>query len=183
VRGVGQIREKRWDVGEPSYSLTIGLGVLKNAGRFETFLEKAVELGVSKVIPIATERVVRKSINRARCERVMIAGLKQSMRSRLPELTGFVDLLSFLRADDVGLKLVAHEGAPSSSSLITQAEPIRVSEKCAILIGPEGGFSERELESAVSLGWAPVSLGASRLRAETAAITVAGVIHMIKSRE
>jgi 16S rRNA (uracil1498-N3)-methyltransferase len=171
------------DVGEPSYELTIALGLLRNAGRFETFLEKAVELGVSRVIPLETDRTQTDRLNRNRCERVMIAGLKQSMRSRLPSVNDIQSFEKVVGASVQGVvRLVAHEMASASDSLLASSDLIKSADRVVILIGPEGGFTDTEIELAKENGWKQVSLGESRLRTETAAIAAAGAIHMIKSR-
>ena len=172
------------DVGEPGHEIILGVGVLKSSGRFETFLEKAVELGVTTIIPLETERTQRASLNRSRCERVMIAGLKQSMRSRLPVITEIQSLETVVRVQPTsGVTLIAHEGASSDASLLSYSESVRRATRCVVLIGPEGGFSDAEIEMAASHGWEQVSLGTSRLRAETAAIAASAVIHMIKSEQ
>ena len=179
-----EIQNSATDVGEPGYDLTVGIGVLKNAGRFETVLEKAVELGVTRVVPLETERTQKVRLNQERCKRVMIAGLKQSMRSRLPELTEIQTLESVVRAEPgSALRLIAHEGVDAGASLLSLAELVEKAAECVILIGPEGGFTDVEIELAAENGLRRVSLGTSRLRAETAAIAAAAAIHMIKSNQ
>jgi len=81
------------------------------------------------------------------------------------------------------VSLIAHEGASCDASLLSYFESVRRATRCVVLIGPEGGFSDAEIEMATSKGWAQVSLGTSRLRAETAAIAVSAVIHIIKSKQ
>ena len=82
----GVILETRREVGEPAYVLSIGLGLLKNRGRFETFLEKAVELGVGEVIPLQTLRTEVAHLKMQRAGKVIVAAMKQSGRSRLVRL-------------------------------------------------------------------------------------------------
>lgn len=176
------IRETYSNVGEPGYELDIGIGVLKSHARMETFLEKAVELGVTGIFPFQSERVQKATLNRERCRRVMVAGLKQSMRSRLPVLADvkpLFDLMTILPDD--GVRCVAHEEAAPDASIMGLAGEIRSARRVSVLIGPEGGFTEKEIERAERLGWKVVSLGHTRLRTETAAIAAAAVIQMIKA--
>jgi 16S rRNA (uracil1498-N3)-methyltransferase len=175
------ILESRQDVGEPPYRLTLGVGLIRNTGRFESLLEKAVELGASRIVPLETSRTQKKSFNRDRCVRVMTAGLKQALRSRLPELTD-VQTFATLIEDPAnpGLKMLAHESMGSDASMIHLADDIRRSEDMTVLVGPEGGFSPDEIEAAERFGWRIVSLGHARMRAETAALAAAAAIQMIK---
>jgi 16S rRNA (uracil1498-N3)-methyltransferase len=188
-RGIVRARiiETASNVGEPASELVMGLGVIRNAGRFETFLEKAVELGVTRIVPFESERTQKRSINRKRAERILIAGMKQSMRSRMPHLDETRTLDQLL--DDASfdgpeiLKLIAHEGVAVSRSLTATQREIERVRTCIVLIGPEGGFSESEVQKAEGRGWRLVSLGQARLRAETAALAAASVIQMIKSTQ
>lgn len=171
---VGEVVETRRDVGEPGYRLTIGLGVLKQAARFETFAEKAVELGVAAIIPLETARTERERVKQSRLENVLVAAMKQSGRSRLPTLHAPTPLAEVL-ATASGTRLLCHEAADPEAALLHRlaaAPPDDVT----ILIGPEGGFSDDEVAEAEALGWLVVSLGPRRLRAETAAITAAAAV-------
>ncbi len=152
--------------------LVIGLGVLKNAGRFETFAEKAVELGVTGIVPLETERTERSRIKPARLEHILVAALKQSGRSRLPALAEPTPLADVLARDTEGLRLLCHEAA-APEALLPRALDRNPGGSVTILVGPEGGFSEAEVAEAEAAGWIVVSLGPLRLRAETAAIAAA----------
>jgi 16S rRNA (uracil1498-N3)-methyltransferase len=177
---VATIEERRRGVGEPPYDLTIAIGVLKQQARFETFLEKAVELGVTRIIPLMSERRQSSGINHKRSHRILVAGMKQSLRSKLPVLTEPKSLDAVLR-ERAQMRLIAHETAASDESLLTFAKEIAEAGSLNILIGPEGGFSEREVSRAAQAGWRLVSLGSSRLRTETAGIAAASFVQLIKS--
>lgn len=167
----GIVLDTQQEVGEPHYSLTIGLGLLKNRNRFETFLEKAVELGVSRILPLHTKRTEKKGFRRKRSERILIAAMKQSQRSRLPVLEEPQRIRRLLEEPPVGTNLICHAGAGQAL-----AEHVADAGKAAaitILVGPEGGFSDQERSEAAEAGFAPVLLGPRRLRAETAAIAAA----------
>lgn len=170
----GMIVETQHGVGEPAYQLTVGLGLLKNRNRFETFLEKAVELGVGRIVPLQTARTEKESLREQRAENILVAAMKQSGRSRLTKLMEPQPLDAFLRADTAGRLLICHERAEESRTLL-QALAEGLPERLAILTGPEGGFTEDEVDSVLAEGGEVVSLGPRRLRAETAALVAASV--------
>jgi 16S rRNA (uracil1498-N3)-methyltransferase len=168
-QAVGTIVEQREDIGEPEVDVTVALGVLKKRSRFETFVEKAVELGVRRIVPIHTERTERISIRQERLRSVMVAAMKQCRRSRLPVLAAAQSPEALLGASGAECSIVCHAG--------DEAVPIRQAMKEAgpvssalVLVGPEGGLASSEVEAAVAAGCTPVSLGPRRLRAETAGL-------------
>lgn len=169
-----RILERKEGVGESSLRLTMGVGLLKNPARFETFLEKAVELGVSAIVPLVTDRTERATFKASRAQNILIAALKQSGRTRLPELSEPVAFSVFLADAGPGVKLICHE-AEGKDAAIGGHLRTGASEVC-VLVGPEGGFSQAEVEQARACGFVPVSLGARRLRAETAAIAAAAFV-------
>ena len=164
----GHVISEHKNLGEPVHGLTVGLALLKQQKRYNLFLEKAVELGVTGIIPLLTERTESKNWREDRAWQVMTAALKQCNRSRLPDLrppTPLHQLLGpgILMADpntDTALMATIHQGKG----------PVR------ILIGPEGGFTEHERRLAVDSGAVLVRLGPRRLRAETAAICCAAAV-------
>lgn len=174
----GHIVERRSEVGEPAYRLTVAAGLIKHRGRFETFLEKAVELGVSEIVPLITARTEKARLREDRAEGILIAAMKQCGRTRLPLLrkpTSISELLE--RPFDLGL--CCHEGAgrdaPLMDALVRETRPAAVT----TLVGPEGGFTDTELDSARAAGFRVVSLGRRRLRAETAALAAAACIAFV----
>ncbi len=200
----GEILERRREVGEPVYDLSIGLSLLKSRHRFETFLEKAVELGVGEVLPLMTHRTEQRRFRVERARKILLAAMKQSGRSRLVRLTEPQPLADVLRYNSVdpgsslspdspakaggrrgsgqALALIGHERtAPEHSlSLALAGQPL--ARTIRILIGPEGGFTEEEVAQARQAGYAPVSLGPRRLRAETAALVAASTVMITRSR-
>lgn len=169
----GRVVETQHDVGEPDYDLCVGLALLKNRSRYETFLEKAVELGVSEVVPLRTARTEKGRLKRQRAENILVAAMKQCGRSRRPHLTELQSLFDVLPHSPAERYLLCHEKADASRTLAAAlAQPSEVRSLC-ILVGPEGGFTDDEVEAAVQAGAELVSLGPRRLRAETAAIVAA----------
>jgi 16S rRNA (uracil1498-N3)-methyltransferase len=162
--------------GEPKRDVLLIQGMISQPSRWEFLLEKATELGVSAIQPITTERTERESFNRDRWERILRAAVKQTKRARMPELrelSSFAEALS--EAINNGRKLVIlHEAANISSS--TSRSWTNNGEAIAIVVGPEGGFSDNEVLMASNAGAEIVSLGPRRLRAETAAIAVLAIL-------
>lgn len=176
---IGAVEFRSAESVESTTTVRVGLALLKQSARFETFLEKAVELGASEIIPLTTSRSEQSSFRRARAEAIMISALKQSGRSVLPTLGKVTRLEDALREPPPtpgGAQLLAHEGTGPASHIrhVLPADAPHVT----VLIGPEGGFTDQEVETAKELDWAPVWLGARRLRAETAAMAALGFIIM-----
>lgn len=156
-------------------SVTIAISPLKNASRFEWFLEKATEIGVSTVIPLLCERTERPSIRHDRLQQIAVSALLQSQQVRLPELAApvsFGDLIG--KASTRGSRYIAHcLEAPRPTTSLAGTDPAASS---LILIGPEGDFSQKEIENALAAGFIPVTLGSHRLRTETAGIVAATLL-------
>ena len=167
----GRVLRTKREVGEPDYDLTIGMALLKNKNRFETFLEKAVELGVRRIVPLQTRRTEKEGIKRGRFERILVAAMKQCRRSRLVELADPRPVEEFLQERRADVGLVCRASAEKGiRDVLTNGD---AAEKISILIGPEGGFAREEIRAAEDASFQPVSLGRRRLRAETAAIAAA----------
>jgi len=174
-----RILQRACDIGEPSYRLHMGMGILKNASRFENFVEKAVELGVTSITPVTSRYAEAKSVRDDRLNRIMIAALKQCGRSRLPVLNRTQSVDVYLgETPSESVRIMFHEKVTSEVSLIDYLQNVAGNE-LNVLIGPEGGFSDAEVERAVATGWELLSLGHRRLRAETAAIGVAATVSQL----
>jgi 16S rRNA (uracil1498-N3)-methyltransferase len=154
---------------------TIAVSLVKNASRFEWFLEKATEIGVTEIIPLLCERTERQHFRFDRMKGILVSAMLQSQQTWLPVLhepTKFENLkmMQFENA----LKLIAHceetEKNPFSNFQITQFS------NCVILIGPEGDFTTTEINTAIAEGYKPVMLGETRLRTETAAVVAATLL-------
>ena len=142
--------------------------------RFDWLIEKSTELGVSKLIPMTTQRsVVDPRVSKLdKLRNTVIAACKQSGRNTLMAIdpvTRFDDVLRTVAREYVSF--IAHPGGQSVEKVLSTVDPNR--EQKLVLIGPEGGFSEEEIEAALEFGVHPLNLGANILRMETAAIAVA----------
>lgn len=150
-----------------NYHLHLAVAPTKMNDRYEWFLEKATEIGISEITPIICEHSERKVIKEERYEKVLQAAMKQSLQAYLPKLNPAIPFSEFIQQNFKGQKFIAHCGESDKNSLKNQ---IKTGEDCTILIGPEGDFSVKEIETALQHSFIPVTLGNTRLRTETAAI-------------
>lgn len=149
------------------YRVHLVVAPTKMNDRFEWFLEKATEIGVDVITPVLCDHSERKTIKPERFEKIIVSAMKQSLSCYLPKLNPLVSLSEFISTLKFEHKYIAHCEDGKKNSLFSSILP--KTEVC-ILIGPEGDFSVKEIEMAISTGFKPVSLGDSRLRTETAAI-------------
>ncbi len=152
---------------------------LPKADKMELIIQKAVELGVHAVVPVATKRCVVKLDDKkakskiARWQGIAEAAAKQSKRRIVPEVKdvmNFKEALNFVK--DFKVKLIPYELAEDMSRTKEIINSLQPGQKIAIFIGPEGGFEEGEVEAAMSAGVEPITLGKRILRTETAGFTV-----------
>lgn len=157
---------------QSSDKITIAISLIKNNNRFEWFLEKATEIGVSAIIPLICERTEKQNFRYDRMKNILVSAMLQSQQARLPELHLATKFTTVIKTSSQQ-KYIAHCIDQEKTSLTN--EPINQSNDKLILIGPEGDFTKEEIDLAVENNFVPVSLGYTRLRTETAGI-VAGVI-------
>ena len=149
------------------YSLHIGISLLKSNERFEWFLEKASEIGVTEITPLICDRTEKKFINENRLKKILISGMKQSIKTHFPKLNAVCSLKNFLKGELNDQLFIAHCNDSEKKPLLKLIKP---KSDYLILIGPEGDFTEKEVESCNQSKFKNVSLGKTRLRAETAGI-------------
>lgn len=151
---------------------TIAISLVKNANRFEWFLEKATEIGVNEIIPLICERTERQHFRYERMKGIVVSAMLQSQQVWLPVLSEpvrYEDVMN-LKSED-SLKLIAHCEETEKQQLPNLQ--IKQSSNCIILIGPEGDFSPGEIELALKNNFQPVTLCETRLRTETAGMAAA----------
>ena len=162
---------------KPERSVSIALSLLKNASRFEWFLEKATEIGVTAIYPFISERTERTHYRMDRLQGILISALLQSKQVWLPVMEEPKELenVEMWKCENC-LKLIAHceDGNKNEFSHFH----ISTFAHSCIFIGPEGDFTPSEIEFAISNGFQPVSLGDNRLRSETAAIVAATLMKL-----
>lgn len=175
--------EKLEDYGKRDYRLHIAIAPTKNIDRYEWFLEKATEIGVDRITPLLCEHSERKNVRHDRSEKVILSAVRQSLKAYVPQLDELTPLATFL-AKAVGVRFIAHcdEGTPIRERKLLFEELAQVTgpRDFTILIGPEGDFSPMEIESALKLGFIPVSLGEARLRTETAGVFAAAAVALAR---
>jgi len=159
---------------QPDKQVSLAVGLLKNASRFEWCLEKATELGVTEIIPLLCKRTERQHFRFDRMQGILVAAMLQSQQTFLPVLHEPTSVEKMIPASAYQQKLMAHCEEASRTPLHTLA----ISTSVQILIGPEGDFTTAEIELALQHGFQPVLLGNTRLRTETAAIAAATLLCM-----
>lgn len=148
--------------------ITIAISLLKNANRFEWFLEKAAELGVDLVVPLQCARTEKQHFRKDRAKTILVSALQQSQQAWLTEISELTPLEAFLQQPITGSAFIAH-CEPSEKQVLSGAGL----DTATILIGPEGDFTPSEIDAAILKGFIPVTLGDTRLRTETAGIVAA----------
>lgn len=148
--------------------ITVAVSLLKQIARFEWFLEKATELGVDDIIPLKCARTEKQQFRTERLQNILSSAMIQSRQAWLPVLHEPTALQDVLQSAKQKNKWLAHCYPGQKQEL-----PERQSGDAIILIGPEGDFTEQEVQSALAAGFMPVSLGTNRLRTETAAMASA----------
>lgn len=151
------------------YHLHLAVAPTKLNDRYEWFLEKATEIGISEITPIICHHSERKVVKTNRYQRILQSALKQSLKAYLPTLNEPVSFKEFIasRVSSETKNFIAHCEKEEKNTLKSVLKP---KDDVLILIGPEGDFSMGEIELALENGFKAVSLGTSRLRTETAAI-------------
>ncbi|MDE5567136.1 MAG: 16S rRNA (uracil(1498)-N(3))-methyltransferase [Muribaculaceae bacterium] len=160
------------------YNITVAVAPTKHLDRMEWLVEKLVEIGVNRIVPIRCMRSERKELKTERLEKIAVSAMKQSLKAVVPRIDEMMSLQSFLTSVDksdqrfvaycddwVERRLLAREYRPGSS--------------VTVLIGPEGDFSPEEIKMTIDDGFVPVTLGDNRLRTETAALVACDTFHII----
>jgi len=156
------------------YKLHIAIAPPKSMDRFEFFVEKATEIGVTSITPIICQRSERRKLRTDRVQKVAIAAIKQSGKAYLPEIREIEKFHHWISRDRSGAKYIAH----CIDSERTELWHAPHTEENWILIGPEGDFTEAETSEAISSGFQPVSLGRHTLRTETTGIVVCSSFYL-----
>jgi len=149
-----------------NFNLHIAISPLQSSDRFEWFVEKAVEIGIDEITPILCERSERKKINIERLNKLVISAVKQSLKAYIPKINSLTSYSDFVSNINVNLKAIAHCG----ENTININKWQKKNTDCLVLIGPEGDFTQHEIDYALKNNFTAISLGNSRLRTETAAV-------------
>lgn len=162
-----EIIESIVEFGKRNYKLHLAIAPTKNMERLEWCIEKAVEIGVDEITPILCRFSERKIIKADRLEKIVVSAAKQSLKAYFPVLNPLCAFDELVLQNRSKAKFIAHcyptQKTPLKELLTDQDDVL-------IMIGPEGDFSEEEVEKAIKNDFRPVSLGESRLRTETAGV-------------
>ena len=162
------------DTRQPTtHTITIAISLIKNNNRFEWFLEKVTEIGVSEIIPIICERTEKQNFRHYRMKNILISAMLQSQQAWLPTLSEPIKFNEAVRNSSQQNKYIAHCIEEEKKQLSNET----INQSSIILIGPEGDFTKEEIESAKQNNFIPVSLGNTRLRTETAGMVAAVLLN------
>lgn len=164
---------------KPGYHLHLAVAPTKMNDRYEWFLEKATEMGISEITPLVCDHSERKTVKTERFDKIIQSAMKQSLQYYLPKLNEPVAFRDFIKTKNDGLQLIAHCEETNKQSLKDILKP---GENVTMLIGPEGDFSSSEIKTALEKGYVPVSLGNTRLRTETAAVVACHSVVFINEK-
>lgn len=154
----------------PERRVSVAISPVKNASRFEWFLEKATEIGVAEIIPLVTERTERQHLRPDRLGHILVSAMLQSQQAWLPVLGPPTSFARLLDAPGYDRRLIAWMGEQA------RVLPVPDNGRTLILIGPEGDFTPAEAAAAMDRQYMPVTLGKNRLRTETAGVVAATLL-------
>ncbi len=162
------------------HRIVLGIAPTKNLDRIEWLVEKCVEMGVDRIIPLRCHNSERTVLKTERLKKIMVSAMKQSLKATLPRLDELSPIEQVLAEPLEGTRCIAYCDAmlprDQRQSLATAYKP---GNDVVVLIGPEGDFSPEEVQAAREAGYVPVTLGESRLRTETAGMMAVAAIHTL----
>lgn len=170
-----KILESVHDYNKRSRYLHIAIAPTKKIDRFEWFLEKATEIGIDEITPILCDHSERRVIKPERLEKIMVTAMKQSQRAYLPILNPLTSLVELIEKVFLGERYVAYCEGEDKVKLPDFAAS---KSNTQVLIGPEGDFSENEIQLLQKFNYQLLSLGDSRLRTETAGIVACSAFNL-----
>jgi len=162
----------------PTQRIAIAISLIKNNSRFEWFLEKATEVGVSEIIPMLCERTEKQHFRYDRMRNILISAMLQSQQTWLPYLHPLSPFRQVTGLKDHAQKFIAHCDEDTKESLLRKID--NLAGPTIILIGPEGDFTKNEIDMAHQNNFISTSLGSTRLRTETAGIVAAVILNHLK---
>lgn len=176
---VVEITNPRPDTRLLSNRLHLAIAPTKNPDRMEWLVEKATETGVDEISLLMCDHSERVRIKTDRLERIAVAAMKQSGRSRLPLINEMEDFGRFITRNIRGERFIAWCETGTEEYLADKLTP---GADAIVLIGPEGDFSREEVDLALNAGYQPVSLGRFTLRTETAGLAACMMFQQINHR-
>ena len=173
-----RIKEKKIEQDGRNYRLILAVAPTKNSDRMEWMVEKAVEVGVDKIVLLKCARSERKALRPDRLLKVMISAMKQSLSTVLPQLEEVTDFKKFVEATAINSqRFFGYCSAEyPRKEFVKECKP---GGEVIVMIGPEGDFTPEEVRLAVANGFEPVSFGEKRLRTETAGVFTVCAVNVI----
>ena len=163
--------------------IVLGIAPTKHLDRMEWLAEKCVEMGVDRIVPLRCHNSERTVLKTDRLKKIMVSAMKQSLKATLPQLDELTPVEQLMKEPFDGVRCIAYcdELLPREQRQ-TLASAYKPGCDVMVLIGPEGDFSPEEVQVARESGFAPVTLGDSRLRTETAGMMAVAFIHALNSK-
>ena len=166
-----------FDIQRSTNNITIAISLIKNSSRFDWFLEKATEIGVTEIIPFICERTEKTAFKSDRMKTILVSAMLQSQQCWLPVLHEPTKFNSLIQSSSHQQKFIAHcmdDAKRNLADLNNESLSSKI-----ILIGPEGDFTPGEIEFALQNHFSAVTLGQTRLRTETAGIVAATLLSLV----
>lgn len=161
----------------------LAIAPTKMSDRMEWMLEKATEVGFDEVTFLNCRFSERRTLRTDRLNRIIVSAMKQSRKPWKPVINPMMDFSEFVKRNDDGQKYIAHcYNEIARKDFFEEISRPQTSDRITVMIGPEGDFSIDEVRQAMENGYAPVSLGRSRLRTETAGLSAVMMSQIILSR-
>jgi len=171
VNVINRVKHKKKDL-----LIHIAISPLKNQSRFEWFVEKSTEIGISEITPLITKFSEKKKVNVSRLNKIVISSMKQSNQFYLPKVNQITSFDEFLKLNK-DYKLIAH----LKNNNRFNKKSIGNKDKIVVMIGPEGGFSKEEILKANKDKIKEISFGKNRFRSETAGVFAVSIINNYKN--
>lgn len=160
------------------HRIVLAIAPTKNLDRIEWLVEKCVEMGVDRIIPLRCHNSERTVLKTERLKKIMVAAMKQSLKATLPQLDEMTSIMDVIAEGVEGTRCIAYCDAMLPREQRRALPSVyRPGSDVMVLIGPEGDFSPEEVQAATAAGFVPVTLGESRLRTETAGLMAVASIH------
>ncbi len=162
------------------HRIVLAIAPTKNLDRIEWLVEKCVEMGIDRIIPLRCHNSERTVLKTERLKKIMVAAMKQSLKATLPQLDEMTPLEQVVAEPFEGTRCIAYcDAMLPREQRRTLADVYRPGSDVMVLIGPEGDFSPDEVQAATAAGFIPVTLGESRLRTETAGLMAVAAVHAL----
>ena len=161
------------------YFVHIAISPIKNHERLEWFVEKSVEIGIDRISFIRCERTLRKNIRMTRLKKIAITAMKQSLKSKVPIIDPIMNIKDFLNLCNTDNRFICYLNNDKNHMFDNK---IQKDKDICILIGPEGDFSGKEINLALSQNFISLSLGDNRLRTETAGIIACHLANIVVNK-